>query len=96
MRATHPVLPQNFARLFTLYEASIVNLRCNLTAPVDPSHRTMATASHTAAGPSTRQNTLQAATLVFQSVLDDDQRREMLMMRQGSVPDAGGILMFTA
>ncbi|KAK7932237.1 hypothetical protein PG985_002949 [Apiospora marii] len=56
----------------------------------------MATASHTAAGPSSKQSALEGATLAFQNVLDDDQRRKLLMMRQGSVPDAGAILMFTA
>ncbi|KAK8018511.1 hypothetical protein PG991_007701 [Apiospora marii] len=56
----------------------------------------MATASHTEAGPPARQSALEGATLAFQNVLDDDQRRALLMMRQGSVPDAGAILMFTA
>ncbi|KAK8053281.1 Ankyrin repeat-containing domain protein [Apiospora saccharicola] len=56
----------------------------------------MATASHIEAGPSVTQNALQDATLAFQGVLSDDQRRELLMMRLGSVPDADAILIFTA
>ncbi|KAK8131140.1 hypothetical protein PG984_007578 [Apiospora sp. TS-2023a] len=53
----------------------------------------MATALHTAAGPSVAQKALQDATLAFQGVLSDDQR---LMMRLSPVPDPDAILIFTA
>ncbi|KAK8044399.1 hypothetical protein PG993_004423 [Apiospora rasikravindrae] len=56
----------------------------------------MATTSRAVAGPLATQNALRDATLAFERGLDDDQRRALLGMRQGSVPIAGDILVFTA
>ncbi|KAK6851002.1 hypothetical protein PG987_000636 [Apiospora arundinis] len=55
----------------------------------------MATAIPTP-GPSVTRQALQDATQEFQSVLDDDQRQELLKIKQDPVPDAEAILVFTA
>ncbi|KAK8014806.1 hypothetical protein PG990_008102 [Apiospora arundinis] len=47
-------------------------------------------------GPSVTRQALQDATQEFQSVLDDDQRQELLKIKQDPVPDAEAILVFTA
>jgi len=56
----------------------------------------MAAASPPVPGPLPTRQTLQNATQAFQDVLDDEQRQELLKMKQGAVPDADAILIFTA